>query len=75
MLLRFQKTDRVKMVKMSLNWVNLTEEHSLSSKFAWLMVQKQWIMVQWAACIIVQPAYWFKFSLDKRGTINQESLY
>ena len=24
---------------------------------------------------MVQPAYWFNFSLDKRGTINQESLY
>ena len=54
----------------------------LSSKFAWLIVQKMprllgkfWIMVQWVACIIVQPAYWFNFSLDKRGTINQESLY
>ena len=30
------------------------------SKFAWLMVQ---------------PAYWFNLSLDKLGTINQESLY
>ena len=32
-------------------------------------------MVQWVACIIVQPAYWFNFLLDKWGTINQESLY
>jgi len=56
--------------------------HGLSSKFAWLIVQKMprllgkfWIMVQGAACIKVQPAYWFNFLLDKWGTINQESLY
>ena len=46
------------------NFNHLSRSHripGLSSKFAWLMVQKFLIMVQWAACIIVQPAHWFNF--------------